>query len=205
MTTAPRLATDRLLLLALSADAIDALIRRDRAQLQALTGATFPEPLAAPPLMDDAMPYMRHRLRVAPADIGWWPWLIVVAATGEAVGALGLAGRPGDNGIAVLGYALYPAAEGHGYATEASRALIGWALRQPGVQAVHATIPVGHTPSLNVATRLGMQHIGAMHDNEAGEIAVYETRGELLGQSHSGASTGTRTSTGTHGRPPRAT
>lgn len=176
MTDAPRLATERLLLLALDADALDALIVRDRAQLERLTGARFPEPLAAPPLMEDALPFMRGQLRTNPDEVGWWPWLIVVAATGEDVGMLGLAGRPDEAGNTVLGYTLYPAYEGRGYATEAARAIIGWAFAQPGVRAVRATIPVGHTPSLRVAERLGMRQVGTTHDDEVGEIGIFERR-----------------------------
>jgi RimJ/RimL family protein N-acetyltransferase len=177
MTTAPRIRTDRLLLLALDADALDACIAGDRERLSSLTGAAFPVPLVAPPLMDDALPYMCDQLRAAPADVGWWPWLIVVAEAGQAAGVLGLAGRPDDDGSVLLGYSLYPHAEGHGFATEAAQALIGWALGQPGVQAVRATIPVGHTPSLRVAARLGMRQVGIAQDAEAGMLGVFETRG----------------------------
>jgi RimJ/RimL family protein N-acetyltransferase len=184
MTTAPRIRTDRLLLLALDADALDACIAGDRERLSALTGATFPVPLVAPPLLDDALPYMRDQLRAAPADVGWWPWLIVVAETGQAVGVLGLAGRPDDDDSVLLGYSLYPHAEGHGFATEAAQALIGWALGQPGVQAVRATIPVGHTPSLRVAARLGMRQIGTAHDAEAGMLGVFETHGAPAADQH---------------------
>ena len=176
MTDAPRLVTERLLLLALDAEALDALIVQDRARLEALTGARFPEPLAAPPLMEDALPFMRDQLRTTTDDIGWWPWLIVVAATGEAAGMLGLAGRPDEAGNTLLGYALYPAYEGHGYATEAARAIIGWAFAQPGVRAVRATIPVGHTRSLRVAERLDMRQVGTAHDADVGLLGIFERR-----------------------------
>ena len=173
-TPALRLSTDRLELLPLTADDLDALIRRDRSQLEAATGARFPDPLLPPPLMDDALPFMRDRLRAEPGELGWWAWLIIARATREAVGSVGLGGRPDDEGTVVLGYAVYPAFEGRGYATEAAQPLVTWALGQIGATRVRATIPPGNTPSLRVAEKLGMRQAGTSQDDEVGEVLVFE-------------------------------
>ena len=176
-TPSLRLLTQRLELLPLTTDALDALILRDRAWLEALTIARFPVPLLPPPLMDDALPFMRDRLRADPGDpgdLGWWAWLIIDRATREAVGSVGLGGRPDGEDTVVLGYAVYPAFEGRGYGTEAARALVSWALGQIGVTRVRATIPPGHTPSLRVAEKLGMRQVGTAQDDEVGEVLVFE-------------------------------
>ena len=175
-TPALRLSTDRLELRPLTADALDALILRDRSRLEAVTGARFPDPLLPPPLMDDALPFMLDRLRADPGELGWWAWLITARAAREAVGSVGLGGRPDGEGTVVLGYAVYPAFEGRGYATEAARALTSWALDQFGVTRVRATIPPGHTPSLRVAEKLGMRPVGTAQDDEVGEVLVFELR-----------------------------
>lgn len=166
--------TDRFLLPVLGVEAIDALIAGDAARLTALTGATFPAPLQPPPLMDDALPFMRDNLRAAPADAAWWARLIVLRATGEAVGSLGCVGPPDADGGVVVGYSVYPAFQGRGYASEALRALVSWALAQPGVRRVRATIPPDNTPSLKVAARAGLHPNGTAHDKEVGEVLVYE-------------------------------
>ena len=168
------LSTDRLTLAPLTAEALDALVVGDRARLEALTGARFSEPLQPPPLMADALPFMRDRLRAEPREVGWWAWLIVVRATREAVGSVGLGGRPDAAGAVSLGYSIYPAFEGQGYATEAARALAAWALEQPEVTRVRATIPPGHVPSLRVAEKVGMRQVGTAHDDEVGEVLVFE-------------------------------
>ena len=170
------MATDRLDLLPLTADALDALIRGAGAELTALTGSRFPEPVVAPPLMEDALAFMRDRVREQPDELGWWAWLVVSRATREAVGSVGLGGRPDADGAVVLGYSIYPAFDGHGYATEAARGLVTWALDQPGVSRVRATIPPGHTPSLRVAEKLGMRQVGTAQDDEVGEVLVFEVR-----------------------------
>jgi RimJ/RimL family protein N-acetyltransferase len=169
------LSTDQLELVPLTADALDALILRDRQRLEALTGARFPEPLRAPPLMEDALPFLRDQLRTGPGELRWGPWLAIARATGEAVGSVGV-GRPDDEGRVLLGYSMYPGFEGRGYATEAARALIGWALGQVNVSAVRATIPPWHAPSVRVAEKVGMQRVGTAQDDEVGEVFVFEVR-----------------------------
>jgi len=176
--TAPdfRLTTDRFELLPLTADALDVLIVGDGERLATLTGARFPEPLAAPPLMEDALPFMRDRTRAEPTELGWWPWLVVARATREAVGSIGFGGPPDGAGAVVLGYAIYPHLQGRGYATEATRALAAWALDQAGVASVRATIPPEHTPSLRVVEKLGMRQVGTAQDDEVGQVLVFEVR-----------------------------
>jgi RimJ/RimL family protein N-acetyltransferase len=170
----PLLTTQRLELVPMTASALDAMIDGDGQRLADETGAGFLEPVVAPPLMDDVLPYIRDRVRAAPADLTWWAWLIVSRETGAAIGSAGFAGRPDADGAVVLGYAIYPAHQHLGYATEASETLTAWALRQPGVRAVRATIPPAHSASLRVAEKLGMRAIGTDHDDEVGEILVFE-------------------------------
>lgn len=170
------IATERLLLPMLEADAIQALIDGDGGRLEALTGAWFPRPVAPPPLMDDALPFFRDRLRDDPAIAPWWVRLLVRRDTSEAVGSAGLTGRLDVAGVVVVGYAVYPEFQGHGYATEAVRALVAWALGQPAVAAVRATVPPGNAPSLRVVAKAGFRRVGAIVDDEEGELEVWEIR-----------------------------
>ena len=48
-------------------------------------------------------------------------------------GALGFGGPPDPEGAVMIGYSTYPGADRKGYASEATRALVEWALAQPGV------------------------------------------------------------------------
>jgi ribosomal-protein-alanine N-acetyltransferase len=173
--------TDRLELVPLTADALDALILRDRTRLEALTGACFPALLAAPPLMEDALPFLRDQLQAERGEPGVGPWLAVSRATGEAVGSVGV-GSPDAERRVVLGYSIYPGFEGRGYATEAARALIGWALRKAGVCVVRATVPPWHKPSVRVAEKAGMRQVGTAHDDEVGEVLVFEARRPEIGE-----------------------
>ena len=71
------IATDRLELPPLSAAAVPALIAGDGEPLTALTGAVFPLPVRPPPLMEDALPFFRDRLREEPDIAPWFVRLIV--------------------------------------------------------------------------------------------------------------------------------
>ena len=75
-----------------------------------------------------------------------------------------------------LGYAVYPHQEGCGYATEAARGLIDWALGRPGVRCVRATIPSWNERSMAVARKLGMVQVGTEPHPELGVLAVFEVR-----------------------------
>jgi len=165
--------TERLELAPLSLEAIEALLLEDAARLREQTGATFPRPVAPPPYMAEALPVVRDRLRAHPDEAPWWNWVIVERGTRRAIGSVAFGGEPDANGSVLIGYAMYPAFEGLGYATEAVRAMIGWAFHQPGVKLVRALAPVWNTPALRVAENVGMRPVAADEDDDIGEVLVY--------------------------------
>jgi ribosomal-protein-alanine N-acetyltransferase len=168
-----RVGTERLELAPLTLDEIDGLIAGDGARLKVLTGALFPGPAAPPPYMADPLPEVRARLRARPDEAPWWNWLMVERETGRAVGSVAFGGPPDEAGAVLIGYAMYPQFEGRGYATEAVRAMIGWAFQQPGVRLVRALAPVWNTPALRVAENVGMRPVAADEDDDIGEVLVY--------------------------------
>jgi len=170
--TAPRVRSERLELTPLAAPALDALLARDSGVLERLTGARFADP-APPPYMAEALPVVRDRLHQAPDEAAWWNWLVVLRETAEAVGSVAFAGPPDRDGAVLIGYAMYPAFEGRGYATEAVRAMIGWAFAQAGVREVRALAPVWNTPALRVAENVGMRPVASEEDDDVGEVLLY--------------------------------
>ncbi len=173
--TQPTVHTARLELSPLSADAIEALLDGEANRLHSLTGAEFPQPVTPPPYMAESLPLVRDRLRQNPQETGWWNWLVMRQDNREAVGSVAFAGVPDETGAVLIGYAMYPAREGHGYATEAVRAMMEWAFAQPGVRVVRALAPVWNTPAVHVAEKVGMHPVASDEDDEIGEVLVYET------------------------------
>jgi RimJ/RimL family protein N-acetyltransferase len=85
----------------------------------------------------------------------WGLFVLVRREDGRAVGGMGFHGVPDDEGRAEVGYDLAPSARGHGYATEALRALSDWALARDDVHLLYATVESDNVPSQHVATRAG--------------------------------------------------
>ena len=165
--------TARLHLLPLTPEAVDALLAGNGDQLTLLTGAVFPTPVTPPPLMEDALPFMRDRLRANPGELGWWAWLVVRRDTRQVLGSAGFGGQPNGEGALVMGYATYPSFEGHGYASEAVKALIDWAFTQDGVRKVCATIPPWNTGSRRVAEKVGMRQVGTIWEEDVDEVELW--------------------------------
>ena len=171
-----RLETSRLELLALTPEAIDALLAGDAARLVRLTDARFPAPLRPPPLTEDVLRLVHERLRADPVQEGWWTWLVIRKDTRDAVGSVGFGGGPDDEGAVMIGYATYPNVEGRGFATEAAGALVGWALAQPGVARVCASLPPENKPAIRVAEKLGMKLVGTVWEEDLDEVLLYALR-----------------------------
>lgn len=105
-----------------------------------------------------------------------------VPGVGATIGFAGLAHPlwfPELAGEVEIGWRLHPDAWGHGYATECGRAALD-AAPTLGLSRVIAVIDPGNTPSIAVATRLGMVHEQTRpHPQRPGDIFVYAR--ELVG------------------------
>lgn len=82
------------------------------------------------------------------------PWTLGFAVihreAQSVIGSAGFKGAPDEDGIAEVAYAIVPAFEGRGHATEVTRALVAWAFGSGRVSLVRA-----HTlPANNASTRV---------------------------------------------------
>jgi ribosomal-protein-alanine N-acetyltransferase len=169
----PQIRTERLTLRPFTPEAIEAMLSGDALHLAAVTTAAFPQPLSPPPLMEDVFPMIRQRLLEDPSQEGWWAWVVIRRDTGQAVGSVGFGGPPDEAGAVVMGYATYPGFEGSGFASEAAAGLLQWAMTQPAVKRVAATIPPWNEKSIRVAEKIGMHRVGAIWDEEVGDVYLF--------------------------------
>jgi len=89
---------------------------------------------------------------------GYGIWLIEVGSVaGSGTGLVGTAGlRPLEESGLEIFYSLAPGAWGHGYATEAARAVVEYGLGPLGLPEVLAEVDEGNAASVAVVKRLGM-------------------------------------------------
>ena len=152
MQRPPNITTERLLLVALLPDDIEALVVRDMSRFTTLTGFRFPPD--NPDIGD-----LSWHLKAIQSDDRHLPWrmrVIVERSSNAVVGSINLKGPPNAAGDVEIGWGLIENFRGRGYATEASAAVIKWAQQQPGVCSISTTIPHDNYPSQRVAGRLGL-------------------------------------------------
>jgi len=154
----PALVTERLRLVPITLEAIEAVLDQDQPRAEALTGATFPPAWPNHQLLEVGFPFSRV-LRDEP----------------RVVGSVVFHGRPRD-GIAEVGYSIEPQSRGNGLATEATRACVAWAFEQAGITAVQATTFPWNVASLAVIRHIGMQHVATREHDTLGELLVFERR-----------------------------
>jgi ribosomal-protein-alanine N-acetyltransferase len=130
----------------------------DRGIASVLIGAEVPE--GWPEIhLRNFFPILIERLANDPEGLRWAPRAIVLAGEKIVIGDIGFHAPPDRDGEVEFGYSLLPQYRGHGYATEASRALIAWMFAQPGVRAIRATCDVANIASIRVLEKSGMTRV----------------------------------------------
>ena len=171
----PALITDRLRLIPITLEAIEAVLDHDRARAEAVVGARFPDQWPNDDLVALGFPYARAALRADPETRLWGDSLVLLRDEPRIVGSVVFHGQPTD-GVAEVAYSIEDTSRRQGYAIEATRACVEWALAQPGIAAVQATTFPWHVASLGVIRRLGMTHVGTRDHDTLGELLVFERR-----------------------------
>ena len=113
-----------------------------------------------------ARPHLKH---LAAACIAAFAPHAALAASGEftfVVGDVTLIYRSEAHGQGEVGWAIHPDHQGNGYATEASRAMLGLAFDGLGLHRVVARCDGRNTASVAVMERLGMRKEAHFVENE---------------------------------------
>jgi ribosomal-protein-alanine N-acetyltransferase len=169
----PTLVTDRLKLVPITLEGIEAVLDHDKPRAEAIVGAKFPPSWPSDELLVSGFPYSRDAIRKAP-DVRLWGDSLVLLED-RVIGSVVFHGHPSD-GIAEVGYSIEDNERGQGYASEATGACVDWALDQAGILAVQATTFEWHRASLGVIRKIGMRQVGVRDHDTLGELLVFERR-----------------------------
>lgn len=131
-------------------------------------------------LGEEVFTLRRDQLLRAPEGEPWLTRAVALANTGEAVGAVGFHGPPGGDwlepyapGGVEFGYSVFEPHRRRGYAAEASRALMEWAVRKSGVSGFVLSIGPSNVPSKRLADALGFERVGEWSHPSRGRELVY--------------------------------
>lgn len=174
MRSVPPIRTERLELVSLGLEFLDAVREGDLDEADRLLGVRFPpEALATAPLG-----LRRAQLKKDPTG---QPWLLRAMVTRseprEVVGHIGFHAPPDDRGFVEVGYRTLAPYRRRGYAEEAVRALFAWAAESEGVDRFRASVSPTNEPSLSLVRKLGFAQVGVQWDEEDGEELVFEREG----------------------------
>lgn len=173
----PRISTARLELVPVTLEVVEAVMSGDRATAERAVGAVLPTEWPNEELIARAFHVSLEDIRADPERRLWGDTLLLTRDDPpRVVGSVIFHGRPDDDGIAEVGYGVEDRSQLLGYATEATRACVRWALEQPGVRAVTATTFPWHTASLRVIEKLGMKQVQVREHETLGELLVFELR-----------------------------
>ncbi len=180
MDVAP-IPTRRLELISLSPDAIESLFAGDHAAAEEEMGLSIPRDWPEPG--DER--WLTIRLGQMRSDPGFQLWAVRLMALRVSarvmVGHVGFHGPPDLRRAVEMGYTVLPSYRRRGYATEAVRGLMDWAVRDQGIRRFRLSISPTNVASLALASRLRFRYVGEHVDERNGlehefELAISDRR-----------------------------
>lgn len=174
------LVTPRLVLEPITLAQVEATFAGDRQALERLARAEIPAAWPGRALVERAFCASLDAIRADPRTRLWGDRLVIAVENDASskrivVGSVIFHGKPRD-GIAEVGYGIEERWQRKGYASEATRACVDWALVQEGVLGVTATTPPWHAASIRVLERAGLVRTGMEEHESLGEVLRFERR-----------------------------
>ncbi|MEH2408735.1 GNAT family N-acetyltransferase [Nostoc sp.] len=151
--------TQRLELLSCSLEVAQAVITRNKSQVERLLGVRVPDDWYASEVLD-IFPMYAQMLIDDPSQLGWGVWLMIHIADSILIGDLGFIDKPDQTGTVKMGYEVLSAYRQQGFAFEALKALVDFAFSGRELKRIIAHSPDDHVASIRILEKLGMQEIG---------------------------------------------
>ncbi len=150
--------TQRLELLPCSLKMAQAVVAKNKSEVERLLGVSVPDEWYASEVLD-FLPMYAQMLIDDPSQLGWGVWLIIHIGDNTLIGDLGFSGKPNEQGTTEMGYEVISAYRQQGFAFEAVEALVNFAFTQPELKRIISHSPGDHVASIRILEKLGMQEV----------------------------------------------
>jgi len=179
--------TARLELVPISTGLVEAVLAGDRDRAERCIGAILPALWPGRALVERAF-YASLEDILADPDARLWGdrVMITLEHPRRVVGSVVFHGAPDDEGSVEVAYGVEEDSQRRGFATEATRASVEWALSEGRARVARAATPPWHFASQKVLERCGMRRSG-MRDSPFGDIWEYERWCGQAGEARLGA------------------
>ena len=165
--------SDRLDLVPMSLELMEALLRGDLETARHMVGYRIP--VDWPHVMKSVLQFRIPIGKAQPETLRLLLRAMVLRTDPQVVvGRLGFHGPADDDGMLEIGYEVFPAHRRQGYAREAVIAMFDWARRDPAVHRFRASVSPENLASRNLVTGLGFIEVGSQWDEEDGEETIFE-------------------------------
>ncbi|MBU3191843.1 GNAT family N-acetyltransferase [Clostridium bowmanii] len=154
--------TERLILIPMSLDITNSLIEESTTVIEKLglkADSNWPTEDTK-----DILPMVKRALEKSIIPTGFGCWMIVKKATMKIIGDIGFKGQPDEKKELEIGYGLVEKESGKGFATEALREILDWALSQKNVNIIKADCLINNLPSIHVLEKVGMKETNRDHE-----------------------------------------
>jgi len=169
----PPILSNRLELVSMSPEFIEALMGGNRERAESVIGLRLPD--SWPEEIHHLLNRRLEQMRRDPSEQPWLARAMVLRNGGRTVvGNIGFHGPPDRRGMVEVGYTVDPDHRRRGYAEEAVRALFDWASREHGIRLFRASVGPNNEPSLGLIRKLGFVQTGVQWDEIDGEELVFE-------------------------------
>ncbi|MDI1444476.1 GNAT family N-acetyltransferase [Polyangium sp. 6x1] len=170
----PKIITERLEMIPMTVEVVEAVLDGRRADTEALLGAKMPTAWPGRALVERAF---LARLDAVRADPYHRLWGDRVALSREpsprVIGSVVFHGGPDTEGLVEVAYGIEEESQRQGFGFEAVSASVAWALAEPRVRAVRASTFTWHLASRRILEKLGFRVV-ATEDDLLGEMLKYE-------------------------------
>ena len=170
------LVTARLDLVPVSIELVEAVLSGNRSRAEVCVGAILPALWPGRALVERAF-YASLEDILSNPDNRLWGDRVMIAREPprRVVGSVVFHGAPDGEGSVEVAYGVEEDSQRRGYATEATRASVEWALTEGRANVVRAATPPWHFASQKVLERCGMRRCG-VRDSPLGDVWEYERR-----------------------------